>query len=128
MSKVKLFTETPNSISIDVEKIYDVANEFISRNRTMLYTTELDVVSFKGAFEDVNVSIRYKDAVLVDIDVDRHSISLWANIAQLIEAPHNIKSYVLELLETLAKTLETPHKDSIEIITQWLKQKTQHHE
>jgi sRNA-binding carbon storage regulator CsrA len=123
-SKVKLFTVNPQQI-IDIDNVYDTVNEFISRRRTTLYTNPLlDVVNYRDSLGGVCISIRYNDAVVIDIDIDRHSISLWINAGRLIETPHHIRIYIMELLEEIAKMLQTPHRDSIEILTEWLKQKT----
>jgi len=104
--------------------VYDTINEFISRRRTTLYTNPLlDVVNYRDSLGGVCISVRYNDAVVIDIDIDRHSVSLWINVARLIEAPPHIKTYIMELLEEIAKMLQTPHRDSIEILTEWLKQK-----
>jgi sRNA-binding carbon storage regulator CsrA len=123
-SKVKLFTIDPQQ-TIDVDNVHNTIDEFISKRRTTLYTNPLlDVVNYRDSLGGVCIAIRYNDNLIIDIDVTKHSISLWTSVGRLIEAPRHIKTYVLELLEEIAKKLKSPYKDSIEIIANWLKQKT----
>jgi len=124
-SKVKLFTVSPNS-SIDVDNVHSTIDEFISRRRTTLYANpKLSVVTYKDALDSICIAIRYNDTLVIDMDIDKHSISIWTNVGRLIETPHHIRTYIMELLEEIATKLESPHRDSIEILTNWLKQKTE---
>jgi hypothetical protein len=124
-SRVKLFTVSPDTFN-NTEELQHAIDTIISieKETALRNIPEISIISYRGAFGEICISIRYEDTVLIDIDIGRYDVSLWASIYYILKAPWHVKTRVLELLTKISKLLQTPYRDTIEILTNWLKQKT----